>query len=102
MDLELTDEQHAFARAPGGALEHWWWTAQAGIEHDTWGNGIVSDPTSVLIGAQQHVALALGVGTGQGAFGHIAQLTQGGIDHHLLVHLAQGGRGEHRQNLPSR
>jgi hypothetical protein len=47
--------QHAFARGKGGTLEHWWWTASAGILHDTWGTGITRDPAAEVIGAQQHV-----------------------------------------------
>ncbi|REE96540.1 hypothetical protein [Thermomonospora umbrina] len=47
------DELHVFVRASaGGRVEHWWRqdVDNAPVPHDTWGEGVVSDPTAMRIG----------------------------------------------------
>ena len=55
--LTKNGEQHAFARGKDGSLKHWWWAPNGGgqILSNTWGSGIVQDPTTKMIGDQQHV-----------------------------------------------
>ena len=47
-----------------------------------------------VVGAQQHVALAPRIGAGQGAFQHIAQVTEHGMNNHVIALLRDLGAGE--------
>ena len=44
----------ASPRGTSGALEHFMWEPAAGLHHDTWGTGITTDPTLLLVAQQQH------------------------------------------------
>ena len=68
--------------------------APEGFAHDFGFDGrviVVHD----VVGPQQHITLPAFKGAGQWAFGHVGEHANGGVHHHLAVHLAQRGRCEH-------
>jgi hexosaminidase len=48
------DQQHVFARAQGGSLEHWWWQPGQRPNHDNWGGALSGRPSVFAYGNQIH------------------------------------------------